>query len=520
MSSYDYIVVGAGTAGCVIASRLSENDSVRVLLLEAGPAEPPETVALPPAWPTLIGSGLSWGDSTIRQAATGTSMLVARGRVLGGSSTINAMLFARGHRSSYDAWISAGAEGWGFDALLPYLKRSENAPGRDPVVRGLGGPLTIAPANPPNPLIVACMDAASEQGHTRADDISGGLEDGFGWPDLNIVDGKRQSAADAYLEPALARRNLEIVPHALVRRLQIEGERCTGVLYSTGRELTSANCSGEVVLTAGTIGSAQLLMLSGIGPRDHLEQVGVEVVLDLAGVGSNLHDHPIANVVYRAARPVPPARNNHGEAFGLLRSDAALATPDFQILFVDAPGHLATAVDGYSIAAALTTPRSRGSVRLAGGEPGTAPLLDPNYYDDDHDYSLMVTALRRAREIGQAEALDPWRDSEIAPGAAVQDDADLRAYIAQSLGSLYHPVGTCRIGVDDMAVVDTSLRVRGTTALRVADASVMPSIVTGYTNATVYAIAERAAQLISSQHETETTGRHPTKHEATAPARS
>jgi choline dehydrogenase len=345
---------------------------------------------------------------------------------------------------------------------------------------------------------MACLDAAAEQGHPLAADISGGLEVGFGLLDLNIVGGRRQSAADAYLRPVLARPNLEVVTDALVHRLHIAGDRCTGVVYSTGHELISAGCSGEVILTAGSIGSAQLLMVSGIGPAEHLEQVGVDVVLDLPGVGSNFHDHPITNVVYRSTRPVPAARNNHGEAFGLLRSDPGLETPDFQILFLDAPGHLATAVEhGYCISAALTTPRSRGSLRLASNQPGSAPVLDPNHYGDDHDYALMVTAVRAAREIGQAEALGPWRACEVAPGPEVDDDAGLRAYIAGTLGSINHPVGTCRIGADDLAVVDTALRVRGISGIRVADASVMPSIVTGYTIATVYAIAERAAELIS-----------------------
>ncbi len=450
MNSFDYIVVGGGTAGCVIASRLTENDSTRVLLLEAGPAEPLDAMAVPPAWPTLLAGPANWGDVTVKQAATGTSTPLARGRALGGSSAINAMGFVRGHRSSYDAWVSAGAEGWGFDDLLPYFKRSENAVGRDPGVRGVGGPLTVGPANPPNPVIAACMDAASEQGHDLAADINSGLDVGFGLLDLNIVDGRRQSAADAYLRPVLARPNLQIVPDALVHRLHIAGDRCTGVVYSTGHDLVSASCSGDT------------------------------------------------NVVYRSARPVPAARNNHGEAFGLLRSNPAVETPDFQILFLDAPGHLATAVEhGYCISAALTTPRSRGTVRLASSEPGSAPVLNPNHYDDDHDYALMVTALRAAREIGQAEALGPWRAGEVAPGPEVNDDAGLRTYIADTLGSLNHPVGTCRIGTDDLAVVDTALRVRGISGLRVADASVMPSIVTGYTIATVYAIAERAAELIS-----------------------
>ncbi len=302
--SYDFIVVGAGTAGCVVASRLSEDASARVLLVEAGSAQPLELMAVPPAWPALLQSPASWGDFTVRQAATGTSTILARGRGLGGSSAINAMMFARGHRSGYDVWVKAGAKGWGFDDLLPYFKRSESAQGRDPALRGTGGPLTVGPASPPNPVVVACLEAAAEQGHSRATDLSGGLEEGFGWPDLNIVGGKRQSAADAYLTPAvLDRPNLDVVTDALVHRVQIDAGRCTGIRYSAGAELVSVACSREVVLTAGSIGSAQLLMLSGIGPRRHLKEVGVEVVLDLPGVGSSLQDHPVANLVYSAARP-------------------------------------------------------------------------------------------------------------------------------------------------------------------------------------------------------------------------
>jgi choline dehydrogenase len=289
------------------------------------------------------------------------------------------------------------------------------------------------------------------------------------------------------------------VTGALVHRLRIEGGRCTGVQYSAGADPVQAGCSGEVVLTAGTIGTAQLLMLSGVGPASHLEEVGVEVVLDLPGVGANLQDHPVASVVYGAAQPVPPARNNHGEAFGLLRSRTAVDSPDFQILFVDAPGHISLDIpEGYSIAAVLTRPHSRGTVRLATAEPGSAPVLNPDYYGDDRDLTTMVAALRVAREIGQASALDPWRGREAAPGPGVADEAGLRAYVARTLGTINHPVGTCRIGTDELAVVDTDLRLRGIGGLRVADGSVMPSIVTGYPNATVYAIAERAAELIAA----------------------
>jgi choline dehydrogenase len=501
VDGYDFIVVGGGTAGCVIASRLSEHDDVRVLLLEAGDEQPVEAMAIPAAWPTLLQSSANWGESTVRQTATGTSTLLARGRGLGGGSAINAMTFVRGHRSSYDSWVTAGARGWGFDDLLPYFKRSENTQGRDPALRGVGGPLTVGPADPPNPVLVACLDAAAETGYRRATDISGGLEEGFGTTDLNIVGGKRQSAADAYLAPARSRPNLEVVTSALVHRLKIKDGRCTGVDYSTGAGPASAGCSGEVVLTAGSFGSAQLLMLSGIGPESHLREVGVDVVMNLPGVGENLHDHPIANLVYGSAQPVPATKYNHAEILGLLRSDPALGAPDLQMVFVDGPGHIpeADGLDqGYTIGVSIMRPRSRGTVRLVNAEAGSAPVLNPNYYDDDRDLCTMITGLRLAREIGHASALDPWRGVEAGPGPDVDDDAGLRAYVRRTLASYMHPVGTCRIGEDDLAVVDTALRVRGISGLRVADGSVIPSIPSANTNATVYAIAERAAELIGS----------------------
>ncbi|AWS47645.1 GMC family oxidoreductase [Streptosporangium sp. 'caverna'] len=497
VDGYDFIVVGGGSAGCVIASRLSENGGARVLLLEAGSEQSLPAMAVPSAWPTLVRSSASWGEFTVVQAATGTAALLPRGRGLGGSSAINAMGFLRGHRSSYDAWVAAGAEGWGFDDLLPYFKRSENTAGRDLSLRGVDGPLSVAPAASPNPVLAACLEAAVETGYRRASDISGGLEEGFGLTDLNIVDGRRQSAADAYLTAFAANRpNLDIVTDALVHRVRIEHGRCTGVEYSTAADTVTAHCSGEVVLTAGSIGSAQLLMVSGIGPQAHLREVGVEVVTDLPGVGANLHDHPIANVVYGAAQPIPAARYNHAEIAGLLRSDPALDAPDLQMVFIDAPGHVPNLEQGYTIAVSVMLPRSRGTVRLAGAGVDTAPVLDPNYYGDDHDLTTMVTGLRLAREIGRASALDPWRGQEVGPG--LDDDAGLRAYVRETLASYCHPVGTCRIGRDEMAVVDTDLRVHGVSGLRVADGSVIPSIPSANTNATVYAIAERAAELIGS----------------------
>ncbi|MEU1533921.1 GMC family oxidoreductase N-terminal domain-containing protein [Streptomyces fagopyri] len=500
--SFDYIVVGGGTAGCVIAARLSEDDRSRVLLVEAGAAWPSAAKAAPPAWPTLLRTPANWGDVTVPQRATGTRIPIANGRTLGGGSAINAMNYVRGHRTSYDAWAKAGLAAWGFEDLLPYFMRSESTAGRDPALRGTGGPLKVGPPCPPHPVVAAMLEAAAESGHPLAVDISGGAEEGFGWSDLNIVDGKRQSAADAYLAPATARRNLTVVTEALVHRLRISGGRCTGVEYSTGaRGTVSVDCVGEVILAAGSIGSPQLLMLSGVGPAKHLRQTGVDIAVDLAGVGENLHDHPMSDLVYRATRRVPAGRNNHGEAFGLVRSRPGLDGPDLQILFLDVPGHIPDADmpemgQGYTIAVAPMLPRSRGTVRLASADPGVRPLVDPNYYADDQDLEAVVRGLRLAREIGEARALGGWCAGEAQPGPKATSDAELRQYVLDTLTTYNHPVGTCRMGVDAQAVVDDRLRVRGVEDLRVADASVIPSIPSANTNATVCAIAERAADLL------------------------
>ncbi|TWD13591.1 choline dehydrogenase [Streptomyces sp. T12] len=502
---FDFIVVGGGTAGSVIAARLSQDERVSVLLLEAGNSESPAAGAVPPAWPTLLQTPANWGDTTVVQAATGTSVALARGRVLGGGSAINAMAFVRGHRSSYDAWPQAGAKGWGFDDLLPYFKRSENTVGRNPELRGVGGPLTVGPATPPNPVVAALLEGVEQAGHRRAADISGGVEEGFGWSDLNIVGGQRQNAADAYIRPVLHRPNLTVTTDALVHRLRLSNGRCTGVEYSTGDSggLVVAESSSEVVLTAGTLGSAQLLMLSGVGPQNHLRDLGIDVALDLPGVGANLQDHPIGYVIYRSARQVPAGANNHGEAHGLLRTDAASDGPDLQMFFVDIPIPIPSAEvpelgQGYAIGVSPMRPHSRGTVRLASAEPGASLRVDPNYFGDDRDLATMVHGLRLARELGQTPALDTWRSAEAQPTSALSSDDELRAYARKTVTSYMHLVGTCRMGEDAMAVVDSELRLHGITGLRVADASIFPSIPSANTNATVCAIAERAADMIKS----------------------
>jgi choline dehydrogenase len=494
---YEVIVVGAGTAGSVMAARLSEEENLRVLLLEAGSAVPPQASVVPPAWPTLMQGEANWGDTTAVQGALGRVAPFARGRGIGGSSSMNAMVFARGHWASYLPWRNNGAKGWSFDDLLPYFKRSETAVNRDPALRGGSGPMVVAPAAPPNPVLSACFSAAMQCGYQPAVDISGGLEVGFGFTDLNIVNGRRQSAADAYLIPVLHRPNLQFAAHTTVERLRFAHGRCTGVNYTTGdgRQVTAT--ADEVILCAGAIGSPHLLMVSGVGPHSHLRAFDVDVVVDLPGVGSNLQDHAITPLVYRASKPVPPAQHNHGELLGLIRGDGGDDAPDIQIFGVDSadvPG--LGGDDGYVLGVSVLQPFSRGSVKLSAPSMQAAPVIDPNYLSDSRDMRTMIDGLRIARRIGNAQALDEWRAEELAPGSDVISDAALHRYVQRAVASYFHPVGTCAIGTTRESVVDCELRVHGIDSLRIVDASVMPSIPSNNTVATVYAIAERGADLI------------------------
>ena len=505
MTEFGYIVVGGGTAGCVLAARLSEDPDASVLLVEAGSARLAPATTVPGAWPELLGTAADWGDVTSAQADAGP-LPYPRGRALGGSSAINAMAHIRGHRAVYDAWAAGGAPGWGYENLLPDFWRSEDAEGRHPVLRGTGGPVRVAPVPEPerHPVAVAFAAALTQAGCPATADLSGTEQEGVGWADLAIDSGRRVSPADAYLAAARRRPNLTVQVGCLVTGLQVRHGRCTGVSYLSEGVPARAHAHGEVVVCAGAVGSPQLLMLSGIGPAGQLHALGIEVAADLPGVGENLQDHPAVLACYASPRPLPRSRYNHGEVYAALRSPRAGAWPDlhlFPILLPTAPTGCQPPPAGYALAAAVVAPDSRGWVRLVTADPQAAPVINPGFLHDQRDLDRLEAGLAMIRQAAASAALAPVRAAEIAPGPDACTSAAMRAWIRGTVASYFHPAGTCRIGTDadPGAVVDAELQVRGISGLRIADASVIPIIPNAPLNATVLAIAEKAADLIASR---------------------
>jgi choline dehydrogenase-like flavoprotein len=506
MTEFDYIIVGAGTAGCVLAARLTQDPGTRVLLLEAGGAERTRAMTVPDAWPELLGSAADWTDVTSAQADAGP-VPYPRGRGLGGSGAINAMAHIRGHRAVYDGWAGGGAAGWGFADLLPYFRRSESADGRDPALRGTCGPVRVAAVPGPDrhPVAVAFAWALLQLGCPASDDLSGSGQEGVAWADLAIAGGRRVSPADAYLAPAMGRPNLTVYPGCLVTGLQVRDSRCTGVSYLRDRRLAQARAAGEVIVCAGAVGSPHLLLLSGIGPAVQLRDLGIGIVADLPGVGHNFQDHPVVLACYATPEPLPRSRYNHGEMYAALRSPLAGACPDlylFPILLPAAPAGHQPPPAGYALAASVVAPDSRGTVQLATADPQMAPVINPGFLRDGRDLDRLEAGLVMIRQATTSLAFfSQVRAAEAHPGPGVTTSAALRAWIRGTVGSYWHPAGTCRMGpdTDPGAVVDPKLRVRGITGLRVADASVMPVIPNAPLNATVLAIAEKAASLITGR---------------------
>jgi choline dehydrogenase len=504
VTEFDYIIVGAGTAGCVLATRLTQDPGTRVLLLEAGSGERPKAMTVPDAWPGLLGTAADWADVTSAQADAGP-VPYPRGRALGGSGAINAMAHIRGHRAVYDAWAAGGAAGWGFADLLPWFRASEHAEGRDPALRGTAGPVRVAAVPGPDrhPVAVAFAWALLQAGCPASEDLSGSGQEGVAWPDLAIAGGRRVSPADAYLAPAMGRPNLTIYTGCLATSLHVEHGRCTGVSYLRDGALAQARAAEEVIVCAGAIGSPHLLLLSGIGPARPLRALGIDIVTDLPGVGHNLQDHPVALACYATPEPVARSRHNHGEMYAALRSPLAGTYPDlhlFPILLPAAPAGHQPPPAGYALAASVVAPDSRGTVQLSAADPLVAPVINPGFLRDGRDTDRLEAGLGMIRQATACLAFfSQVRATETHPGPGITTSAGLRAWIRGTVGSYWHPAGTCRMGTDTDpgAVTDPQLRVRGISGLRVADASVMPVIPNAPLNATVLAIAEKAASLIT-----------------------
>jgi choline dehydrogenase len=528
---YDYVIVGAGSAGCVLASRLTENPSTRVLLLEAGPPDDADEIHIPAALNLLFKSTYDWDYQTVPQErACGRSVYWPRGRTLGGSSSINAMIYIRGSRYDYDTWRDEyGCEGWGYTDLFPYFLRAESNSRGASAFHGAAGPLSVQDPRYKSPLTAAFVDAARRCGMEANDDFNGARQDGAGFYQVTQRGGRRWSAADAYLHPAAGRPNLTVQTDALVTGIVIEGGRAAGVRYLQRGAEELARAEAEVILAGGAIGSPHLLMLSGIGPADHLRQHGIAVLADSPGVGGNLSDHPIVTAMWSTPRSRSlaekagprnllrwqlthsgPMATNVAEAGGFSRTDASLPAPDIQWYALPVPyenGGLADpSIRALSLLITLVAVGSRGKIRLHSPDPRHKPAIDPAYLSDMDDMEPLVKAIRMAREFAAARPLSKLCTSELAPGDDVRTDAELREFIRRDISTIYHPVGTCAMGGDSRlaaskltSVVDTELRVRGIEGLRVVDASVMPTVPRGNTNAPTIAIAERAADLLSGR---------------------
>jgi len=526
---YDYVIVGAGSAGCVLANRLTEDPSVTVALLEAGGKNNSVLVRMPAGAGTLIAqkSMHNWGFETVPQAnLDGRRLYQPRGRGWGGSSAINGMIYIRGHARDYDQWRQMGLSGWGYADVLPYFKRSQHHEDGADAWNGEGGPLWVSRGPPGNPLYKAFIQAGAQAGYPVTRDFNGLQQEGLGPYHLTIKDGERWSVAAAYLRPILGvRPNLKVIGNAQAGRIIIERKTAVGVEYAAGpgKPIATVYAKREVLLTAGAFQSPHLLLLSGVGPADHLQKMGVPVEVDAPEVGKNLQDHLDVSLIWECTKPITtysltkgvkktlvgldwmlrkqgPGRTNHLQAGAFLKTRGELDRPDIQLHFINGVmiNHAKEPADrdGFTIHACQLRPESRGTVQLASRNPFEPPAIDPNYLATENDRRTLRDSVRMVREIVRQDALKLYRGPEMRPGDEVRTDSEIDAWIRRVAETIYHPVGTVRMGADAKSPVDEDLRVRGVDSLRVIDASVMPTLIGGNTNAPTVMIAEKLADLL------------------------
>ncbi|WP_272011442.1 choline dehydrogenase [Roseovarius sp. ZX-A-9] len=523
---FDYIVVGAGSAGCVLANRLTASGKHRVLLIEAGPDDNHLFINMPAAFTQAMTKGkFDWGYETEpEQHLNGRTAPCYRGRVMGGSSSINAMSFVRGHRADFDAWaIEHGLEDWSYEKCLPYFKKLETFSGGANDYRGGSGPVNVTAPKLSSPLQSMFLAAAEQAGYPIAKDTNGEDQEGFGLNDQTIHKGRRVSAATAYIHPIRSRKNLRIEKEAMVDRVLFADGRTRGVEYRKNGQTKQAFCAKEVILSAGSINSPKLLVLSGIGPAKQLASLGIDVVVDSPEVGQNLHDHVDFSISHKANQPItvsPALRfpkkamigiewilrktgwgaTNHFETVGYIKTNDELSQPNVQYVLVPLlakpDGSSKARVHGFQVTAMLLRPRSRGTVTVQSTDSERPPAIHYNYLARTGDLEELRECVRKLRVILAQPALDACRGPELSPGIEVQTDDEIDEFIRQNLKSTYHPCGTCRMGIDDASVVDAEGRVRGVSGLRVVDASIFPSVTSGNINAPTLMIAEKLVDKI------------------------